>query len=201
MNLSLFVKDTPVVTELINKINFEVSRDDSYRLDGEIMEHLDCDEQCPEGFRPVAVHILPFTKVDGKPVYYAFHGAQQPTLYVSFQITQEDFVAPPGGRTMSLCRTIVGKIIRLFDQPHIGITINKDHFVFPSVINGEFVWAVEVQGDNHQVVDQMVAQLGTIIGRLKEDSETPLNGLSQRILAYLGEPAKNDLAVEDPSCD
>ncbi|MCY1341553.1 hypothetical protein D9M69_275080 [compost metagenome] len=89
---------------------------------------------------------------------------------------------------MSLCSTVTGKIIRTLDQPLIDMSLDTKNFMFPAVIDGEFVWAMEVTGDSHQVIDEMVANLGSVLGRVGKDQiingDVEVNRLSSTIAAY-----------------
>lgn len=190
INLPLFVLDSDEVRKKMDNAGFKSTGDD-YAIDEFIMDYLDIDDECPEGHRPVAVHIVPYTVVDGENVYFGFAAPGAVAIYVSFPITQQDFVGKADNPMMSFARTILGKIIRTLDQPHIDISINKDQFYFPAMVAGEPVWAVEVKGDNHHVVDELVAQLGTVLGRITHsgamDSLEEINELSRRIINYKAE--------------
>lgn len=198
MTHKLFVRNSPKVTKQMGRLAFRTNPKGLYQLDAFIMQHMDIQETCPDGYRPVAVHILPYTMVEDEHVYYAFNSLGAPTLYVSFQITPEDFVAASETDPyMSLNRTIVGKIVRTLDAPHIDIALDMERFMFPSVVNGEFIWAMEVKGDDNHTVDELVAQLGTVIGRITKaqvlNKDIEVNALSLAALEYKA-PA-SDLTV------
>lgn len=189
MSHKLFVRNTDKVTKQMGRLAFRQTPQGLYMLDAWLMEHLDIKDECPEGYRPVAVHILPYTMIDGEMVYYAFNSLGAPTLYVSFQITPQDFVAASETDPyMSLCRSIVGKIVRTLDAPHIDIALDMSRFLFPAVINGEFIWAMEVQGDDNHTVDELVAQLGTVLGRITKEQvlnkDIEVNTLSAAAIQY-----------------
>ncbi|MNI44221.1 hypothetical protein D3C76_112740 [compost metagenome] len=188
MNLKLCIDTSQEARDLIDATAFSTYASGNYRLDHPIMEHLNCLAEEEEGWRPVAVHVMPFTVVDGKNVYYAFNSVQDPTLYVSFPIYQDDFVAPEGEQMMSFCRTIIGKIVRTFDAPHIDLKLDMTKFLFPTTVKGEFVWAMEIRGENHQVVDELVGQLGSVLGRVALDDilsgTVQVNSLSFDAVTY-----------------
>lgn len=189
MSQKLFVNKSDKVAKQIGRLAFRHDKDGLYQLDNYIMKYLDIQEECPEGYRPVAVHILPYTLVEDEIVYYAFNSLGAPTLYVSFQITPDDFVAASESDPyMSLCRSIVGKIVRTLDAPQIDIALDMSRFTFPAVIDGEFIWAMEVQGDDHHTVDELVAQLGTVLGRITKEQvlnkDIEVNALSAAAVRY-----------------
>lgn len=190
MNRQLFVHDTDEVRSKMDRAGFQMSGED-YVIDGFIMDHLDVADECPEGHRPVAVHIVPYTVVDGENVYFGFQAPEGTAIYVSWPIKQEDFVGKRNNPMMSYARTIVGKIVRMLDQPHIHISLKTDQFYFPAMVAGEPVWAVNVQGDNHHVVDELVGQLGTVLGRITHagamESLDEINEMSKRIINYKAE--------------
>lgn len=194
----LFVRDTPKVAKQMGRLAFRQTPKGLYQLDAFIMQHLDIQEECPQGYRPVAVHILPYTMVEDEHVYYAFNSLGAPTLYVSFQITPEDFVAASETDPyMSLPRSIVGKIVRTLDAPHIDIALDMERFGFPAVVNGEFIWAMEVQGDDNHTVDELVGQLGTVVGRITKEQvlnkDIEVNALSLAAIEY--KAPKSDLTI------
>lgn len=186
---TLYVKDTPEVNALITRLGFKTDTQGLYKLDEPLFDYMEIAEEPLESYRPVAVHIVPYTLIDNKRFYYAFQAEKGATVYVSFTITPDDFVqASDTDPYMSLCRSVVGKIISVLDQEHIDLKIDMSTFLFPAVIDGEFVWAMEVKGDNNVVVDELVAQLGTVIGRvahseLTDDTEG-FNALSAAIVNY-----------------
>jgi len=195
MGQKLFISSAERVTKLLNNLQFKTHKDGSYKLDDRIMEHLDIQEECPEDHRPVAVHILPYTVVEGEIIYYAFNSLGAPTLYVSFQITPEDFVSTDKTAPyLSFCRTIVGKIVRTLDAPAIDLNVDMSRFLFPAVIEGEFIWAMEVKGDDHHTVDELVGQLGTVLGRITRHQvlhdDIEVNALSKAAVKYKA-PADN----------
>lgn len=192
MNLPLFVLDSPDVSAKIDRLAFKKDDTNEYMLDLVIMDFLDIAPECPVGYRPLAVHIVPYTVVDEEIIYYAFAKEGLPSIYVSFLIKQDDFVSHnPTDPMMSLCSSIVGKIVILLDQPHIDMKLDTKDFKFPATIKGEFVWAFEVKGDNNQVVDEMVAQLGTVMGRVAKEQvingDILVNPLSNLIVTYKAE--------------
>lgn len=189
MNMPLFILDSPDVRVIIDRLGFKKDDTDEYMLDLSITDFLDIATECPVGFRPLAVHVVPYTMVEGEIFYYAFAKEGLPSIYVSFAISQDDFVQnKPLDPMMSVCSTIVGKIIRTLDQPLIDMKLDTAKFMFPATVKGEFVWAFEVQGDNHQVVDEMVAQLGTVMGRVAKEQikngDVEVNSLSNSIVNY-----------------
>lgn len=195
MGHKLFISSAERVTKLLNNLQFKTHKDGSYKLDDRIMEHLDIQHECPEDHRPVAVHILPYTTIEGELVYYAFNSLGAPTLYVSFQITPEDFISTDKTAPyLSFCRTVVGKIVQTMDAPAIDLKVDMSRFLFPAVIQGEFIWAVEVQGDDHHTVDELVGQLGTVLGRITKqqvlNGDIEVNALSKAAIQYKA-PADN----------
>lgn len=191
VNLTLFVQKAKAVDKLMAKHAFTYTKDGSrYALDDIVMPYLHCAEDTPEGYRPVAIHIVPYTVVDGEIVYYAFNAQGKPTIYMSFLIRQDDFTAyQKDEAAMSFCQTLVGKIVRTFDQPNVDMKLDTDKFKFPAVIDGEFVWSVEVTGDDHHSVDEMVKQLGNVIGRVTngqiDNGDIPVNDLSLKVVKYV----------------
>lgn len=186
--LQLYIADTQEVRDGLTRFRFNWGAERQYMVDDWVMDFLDVASECPDGFRPVAVHIVPYTVVDGEIVYYAFSHPETTTLYVSLPIENTDFVGRVDNPMMSFARTVVGKIIRTMDQPNINMNIDPKEFHFPAVIDGEYVWAVEVKGDNNFVVDEMVKQLGTVLGRITHSqvlADTDVvNTLSQKIVTY-----------------
>lgn len=198
MTHKLYVRNTPKVTKQMGRLAFRQTPKGFYQLDAFILQHLDIQEECPEGYRPVAVHVLPYTMVDDEHIYYAFNSLGAPTLYVSFQITPDDFVeTSKTDQMMSLPRTIIGKIVRTLDAPQIDIAIDMEHFMYPSVVDGEFIWAMEVKGDDNHTVDELVAQLGTVLGRVTKaqilNKDIEVNALSEAAIRY--EAPASDLTV------
>lgn len=200
MNPKLIIEATTSVRMEMDLKAFKTDESGAYIMDDWVMCFMDLVEgEIPEGFRPVAVHVVPYTVVDGNFVYYVFQTQSTPEVFVSFPIQQDDFVGKnTADQTMSLCRTIVGKVVQVFDQPHLEITLDTDNFKFPAVINGEFVWTIEIKGDNNQSVDDLVAQLGTVIGRTTLDdieNETSLVGsFSKKVITPFKEKS-NDITV------
>ncbi|MNW61909.1 hypothetical protein D3C74_400010 [compost metagenome] len=89
---------------------------------------------------------------------------------------------------MSVPRSVIGKIVRTLDAPHIDIELDMSRFMYPSVINGEFIWAMEVKGDDNHTVDELVAQLGTVLGRITKaqvlNKDIEVNALSLAAINY-----------------
>lgn len=190
-NLGLLIQKAKAVDDLLVKHAFTYTPDgERYALDDIVMPYLHCAEDVPEGYRQVAVHIVPYTVQDDEIIYYAFNSVGKPTIYMSFLIRQEDFTAYKKGEVnMSFCQTLVGKIVRTFDQPKIDMKLDTSTFKFPAVIDGEFIWSVEVTGDDHHAVDEMVKQLGNVIGRVTNGQiagdDIPVNELSVKIAKYV----------------
>ncbi len=189
MNFPLYILDSPDVKKLLERHAFTKDDSDEYHLDSTVMDYLDVGEECPIGYRPVAVHVIPFTRIGDDIFYYAFAKDGLPSIYVSFQIWQDDFLThKTDDPVMSFCSTVVGKIIRTLDNPLIDMSIDKENFMFPAVIDGEFCWAMEVKGDNHQVIDEMVEGLGTTTGRVSKEQivngDVEVNRLSNSIVGY-----------------
>lgn len=198
MSHKLYVRDTEKVAKQMGRLAFRTNPKGLYQLDAFIIQHLDIQEECPEGYRPVAVHIMPYTVEEEEIIYYAFNSLGAPTLYVSFQITPDDFVAASDTDPyMSLPRSIVGKIVRTLDAPQIDIALDMERFGFPAVVNGEFIWAMEVQGDDNHTVDELVGQLGTVLGRITKaqvlNKDIEVNTLSAAAVEY--KAPKSDLTV------
>lgn len=194
--MNLQVLATPEVAALIDRIGFAHTENGLYTLDSTVLEYLNVsDEEIPE-HRPVSIHIVPYTVVEEEIIFYAFESPKEPTIYVSFPIVQKDFIANPasGEETMSLCKTVIGKILRTLTQPEVDIKFDFSTFKFPTVMSGEFVWAFELRGDNDHTVDEMVGRLGTIIGRVTKgqvvDGDIPTNPFSIAIADYK-EPENN----------
>lgn len=201
----LFVLDDAKMAQLLDSVGFSQNSDETYILDRILTEEidtngeqLDCftvDDEQPPHYRPVAIHIVPYTVVEGERYYFIFDAKGAPTVYVSFQITPDDFIAPEGEQMMSLAKTMIGKVINIFDQPHIDLNLNLDKFTFPAIITGEFVWTLELQGDNNFVVDELAKQLGTVHGRISHSDllkdTASLNALSTAIVTY----KKDDIDV------
>jgi len=187
--MNLYINNTPEANALVEQLNFQHGHDGTYLLDSAVIDHLDVAQDAEEGHRPVAVHILPYTRINDEVYYYAFNTAGRPAIYVSFPLTSDDFVTSANQNDyFSLCRTVIGKIVTVFDQPHLDLKLDMRTFMFPSVVNGEFVWSVEVKGDDNVSVDALVAQMGTVIGRIAhreliEDCEG-FNALSAAIIGY-----------------
>lgn len=202
---ALYVLDNPKMAQRLDTTGFSLNPDESYKLDRLLVdeleingEPLDCftvDDEQPEHYRPVAIHVVPYTVVDGERYYFLFDAPSAPTVYVSFKITPDDFIAPEGEQMMSLGKTLIGKVIKIFDQPHIDLKLSLDKFTFPAVLHGEFVWTLELQGDNNFVVDELAKQLGTVHGRIAHadalKDASALNTLSTAIVTY----KKDDIDV------
>ncbi|MNP89109.1 hypothetical protein D3C85_15090 [compost metagenome] len=198
-NFPIFVVNTDEVRDGISQRGFNWNVSNIYHLDDWILDYLDIAEECPEGYRPLAIHIVPYSVIDGKVVYWAFATQSAPAVYISFRITQDDFIARDGenDRTVSIIKTIIGKIISTFNQPHLDMIMSPASFQFPAVINGEFVWAVEMKGDNNVDVDNLANQLGTVLGRVSQDDITSgvveMDWLSSKVATYSHDhPAVND---------
>ncbi len=199
----LYVLNVKKMADLLDSVAFTENTSGRYALDNLLMDELkdngqelDCftvsDEQ-PPLYRPLAVHVVPYTVIEGVRNYFVFEANQgAPTVYVSYVITPDDFIANDGEQMMSLAKTIIGKIISVFNQPHIGIELDTKNFQFPAVLQGEFVWAVEVKGENNFVVDELVKQLGTTYGRVTQatasEEAKEFNSLSKAIIEYKKEP-------------
>lgn len=200
MNPKLVIEAATLVRMGMGLKAFKTDESGAYIMDDWAMERMDLVEgEIPEGFRPVAVHVVPYTVVDGKLVYYVFQTQSTPEVFVSFPIHQDDFVGKNADdQTMSLCRTIIGKVVQVFDQPHLEMTLDTDNFKFPAIINGEFVWTIEIKGEDNQSVDDLVAQFGTVIGRTTLDdidNEVSLVGpFSKKVITPLKEKS-NDITV------
>lgn len=190
-NLGLLIQKAKAVDDLLVKHAFTYTPDgERYALDDIVMPYLHCAEDVPKGYRQVAIHIVPYTVQDDEIIYYAFNSVGKPTIYMSFLIRQEDFTAYKKGEVnMSFCQTLVGKIVRTFDQPKIDMKLDTSTFKFPAVIDGEFIWSVEVTGDDHHAVDEMVKQLGNVIGRVTNGQiagdDIPVNELSVKVAKYV----------------
>ena len=200
MSQKLYIENNQEVRDLITKYGFAQNAHGRYFLDEPFLDRAVVDEECPEGFRPVALHIVPYTIVEGEIIYYAFNSMGLPTIYVSFSITPDDFVNHKAGdELMSPCQSIVGKVIQTFDAPHIDLKVDIDKFKFPAVVDGEFVWAMEVQSADHHTVDELVAQLGSILGRVTKEQiingDVEVNKLSKDVVAYKAPDVAPDITV------
>jgi len=169
MSTTLYVKNDAETTALMDRLAFTQDANNRYLVDEVILDRLDLAGERPDGYRPVAIHVVPYTKVDGQINYFVFDAQGQTVVYISFPIEKTDFIAHKHeDEVFSICQTLVGKIIRTFDQPHIDMTLDISRFMFPSVVNGEFVWAVEIAGDNVVVVDELVGHFGTVAWRIAQ---------------------------------
>lgn len=189
MAQKLYMLNDQKVRDMITKYGFMQNSAGRYLLDDNFLDFCTVDDDCPEGYRPVAIHIVPYTLHEGEIIYYAFNSMGLPTIYVSFLLDVDDFCNHrPGDEVMSPCQSIVGKIIRTLDIPHIGLSLDVNEFKFPAVIDGEFIWVMEVKGDDHHTVDEMVAQLGSVLGRATSNQivgdEVIVNHLSKAIVTY-----------------
>lgn len=121
----LFIENAQEVRDGMTMRRFNWDAKGAYHMDDWIMDHLDIAAECPDGFRPTTIHIVPYTVVDGQIVYCAFSGAQLTTVYSSLLIEPADFVArdEQKDRIMSFCKTVIGKIIRVLDQHHINLSV------------------------------------------------------------------------------
>ncbi|MNZ58233.1 hypothetical protein D3C78_762360 [compost metagenome] len=200
MAQKLYIEVDQVVRDLITKYGFTQNSQGRYMLDDKFLDHCTVADDCPEGYRPVAVHIVPFTIVEGEIIHYAFNTAQAPAIYVSFLIDVDDFVNHRAGdELMSPCQSVIGKIIRTLDAPHIDLKLDVENFKFPAVIDGEFIWAMEVKGDDHHTVDELVAQLGTVLGRVTKEQvlngDVVVNKLSKDVVEYKAPDVAPDITV------
>lgn len=197
--MNLQILNSPEVNSIIDRIGFAHTKDGIYTLDATILEYLNIEVDLIPEHRPVSLHIVPYTIVEEEIIFYAFESPKEPTVYVSFPIVHKDFVANPasGEEVMSLCKTMIAKVIRTLSQPEIDIKFDFSTFQFPAVLKGEFVWAFELRGDSDHAVDEMVGRLGAVLGRVTvgqaTDGDIPLDAFSIEIASY--KAPKSDLTV------
>lgn len=192
MSAMLFIRKSDEIDGRLTAAQFQRNENGSYKVDAVEFEDLDVDTECPEGFRPVAVHIVPIRTIEGRKFYSIFKAKDAPpTLYVSLPIGPEDFLCESAENpTMSLAVTVVGKLAAMIKtvQSKFDITLSVGSFSYPKIINGEFIWPLVLEGDDYHVIDQWLETLGEVIGHapaieLRDDPEG-LNELSIAVLAH-----------------
>jgi hypothetical protein len=203
MSNKLFIENNQAVRDGMTLRRFNWDASGAYHMDEWIMDHLDIAEECPEGYRPATIHIVPYTIANGQIVYWAFSGAQLATVYSSLLIEPVDFVArdEQKDRTMSFCKTVIGKILRVLDQHHISLRVKTNQFHFPAVIDGEVVWAVEIKASTAEDEKNLIQQLGTPIGQMRAfEFDNPIvqfDSLSIKIVNYKKDnPSSKDMMKE-----
>lgn len=190
--MKMVIADTQAVRDGMTQRAFNWSANGGFEIDDWIFDHLNLEETVSEGNRLFAIHIIPHQVIEGEIVYCAFHvegGA--PTIYVSLTVAQDDFIlqdASVAENKFSFARTVFGKIIRTLDQPHIGLSLPAEEFLFPAIIDGEVLYSFEVRGDNNHDVDEILKNLGNLVGRVTKDQilddQVDVNDLSKKIAAY-----------------
>lgn len=203
MSHKLYILNDQKVRDMITKYGFMQNSAGRYLLDDTFLDFCTVDDDCPEGFRPATIHIVPYTVVNGQIVYWAFSGTQLATVYSSFLIEPADFVArdEQKDRTMSFCKTVIGKILRVLDQHHISLRVKTNQFHFPAVIDGEVVWAVEIKASTAEDEKNLIQQLGTPIGQMRAfEFDNPIvqfDSLSIKIVNYKKDnPSSKDMMKE-----
>lgn len=202
----LIIKDNDETRKKVTDLAFkEDPITGGYEIDNAIFDYLELvkPEDIQKGYRIAAIHLVPYTKVGEEIVYFAFASPSgAPTVYVSFPISDSDFVAKDTTEeelTFSFARTMIGKVVRVLDQPHIGMHFSTKEFKFPAVIDGEFFFAFEVQGENNIVVDELASNLGQVVGRVTQfqiaSDEVDVNDYSKKVVNYRAAEGSAEVSV------
>lgn len=178
MSSNLYIRNTPEVTaRLGNYVN--LSFDD-------LVDDLEVDTVCPEGYRQVMLHVFPLRLIDGEPTLTVFQTGGSAQVYVSKPLTDDDFLCRPGETHLHLAASLLGLITQ--------VTLNLDAKAFPmslpDVIDGEFVWMFQVAADDHQVSDDFLRSLAPVVGHaslkaMSMDNDS-LDSFSKRLIELAG---------------